>query len=216
MATILKVVSKQAFEQLKNLNLASTEMQLKPTDSDSKNSETVDVASKADDLANSFNQSASKMNTDDIIYSLNKCQRSKAERLLQFLQKNTTLRWNDWGELVSNQTRCPFSNIVDLLSLATRPKNPSAEKLFIPGLLELVSQLMNANCPKNLLSNSFVKNYLDAPSQEMKIDVNVPSNSCLSHSHERDEVDMADESQPKSLLQQYWVSYEISKLVKRS
>ena len=60
---------------------------------------------------------------EDILDSISNITRHKAKRLIDNIEENTELGWNDRGELIYRQTVVPNSNIVQLLTDILKPQS---------------------------------------------------------------------------------------------
>lgn len=93
--------------------------------------------------------------TKALLHSIPETQRPRAKRLINLILANNTLTWGSSGEIKYNDKIIPKSNIVDLLSAAT--KTTKLRRLKMPGLAEFISFLKKINVPKYFLGNDFVR-----------------------------------------------------------
>ena len=139
------------------------------------------------------------INEEQILESIDSRQKENAKRLLSFLTNFCGLSWNDSGEIIVNNQRCPFSNIIDLISLCISENGETGdhEKLLIPGLNEVVNILKVNNCAKILVSKWFKMNYLLPKEQTIDI-VN----------NESEFNDNADNDAELNMSESKWIKYE--------
>ena len=62
------------------------------------------------------NHEDSRLSIDCILESVNQHRKAKANRLVRFLERQQNFSWNDKGEIIVKNERCPFSSFIDLLS----------------------------------------------------------------------------------------------------
>jgi len=178
MAKVMKVISTELYNQL-----ISTAFATKINKSDS----IVDTAEKK------------HINEEQILESIAPRQKENAKRLLSFLTNFCGLSWNDSGEIIVNNQRSPFSNIIDLISLCISENKETGdnEKLSIPGLNEVVNILKANNCAKILVSKWFNENFLLPKEQTINI---------VNNESEFD--DNADNDAKVNVSECKWIKYE--------
>ena len=97
-----------------------------------------------------------KLNSSVIIACLPKRNRSKAQQLLNYIEKQPNLDWNREGNLVVDGNIVDFSHIVDLLHDALNPtKNePVGYEQFYRNLEHIPHSLINNTRRKTLIGGS--------------------------------------------------------------
>ena len=86
--------------------------------------------------------------TDDLLTSLPLSLRSRAEVILNHLNKHADFRWNDKGEIIVDGQLVKGSNIIDLIKIQLKDY-----KSFHPVGTEVFSQLVQeSNVPQSVLS----------------------------------------------------------------
>lgn len=90
-----------------------------------------------------------------LLKSIPETQKARSKRLINLILANNTLTWSASGEINYKGKTIPKSNIVDLISTAT--KTTKLRKIKMPGLLEFIRFLKEINVPKYFLGSEFVK-----------------------------------------------------------
>ena len=109
----------------------------------------------------------SKELPNDIMLSIPKTYRTKAEAFLNYLQTDKDVSWDDQGQLVLNGKVIPKSHIVDLMHDAMRKR----KKIKRPkGWQELSRHLAGKNVPKELVGNETW--FHDSPKQSVSFTPN--------------------------------------------
>lgn len=80
-------------------------------------------------------------------------QRAKARQLLEILTQTNKFSRNETGEIVINGSLVKTSNIVDLLSIATRAGK--LRQIHVPGLQQFAIFIRQNNIPKYSLGREF-------------------------------------------------------------
>jgi hypothetical protein len=93
--------------------------------------------------------------TRALLASIPENQRARSKRLINLILASNKLTWGDNGEIKYHGKSIPKSNIVDLLSAAT--KQTKLRQLKMPGLKEFINFLKEVNVPKYFLGSDFVK-----------------------------------------------------------
>jgi len=92
----------------------------------------------------------------NVIESIPTSIRSKATRLLTYLKQAKAIDWNEKGEIIYKNNPVTGSQIVDLISLATKTLGSKKDSSII-GIPEFIDILKSANTPKELISNHFLE-----------------------------------------------------------
>jgi hypothetical protein len=90
-----------------------------------------------------------KINEEQVMSSVPKIYRQKAQALLQFLQSDPEVQWDDRGQLVLSGQVVPKSHIIDLVNDALRHRKSHAPR----GWDILSRRLRQHNIPKELVGN---------------------------------------------------------------
>jgi hypothetical protein len=90
-----------------------------------------------------------KINEEQVMSSVPKMYRQKAQALLQFLQSDPEVQWDDRGQLVLSGQVVPKSHIIDLVNDALRRRKSHAPH----GWDALSRRLRQHNVPKELVGN---------------------------------------------------------------
>ena len=93
-----------------------------------------------------------KLNTSVIIACLPKRNRSKAQQLLEYIEKHPKLDWNNQGNLLVDSNLVEYSHIVDLLHDALNPTKhePVGREVFYKQLEHVPRSLINNPKRKSL------------------------------------------------------------------
>ena len=120
------------------------------------------VTISKDDLLPSQTSTWGKIEKD-VVESLPKTMKNKAERLMHHLQNHPDVKWNDRGELVFHDQVIKHSNIVDLVHDVIRKRRrpePLGWKTFAKALSEV-------NVPHELVGNperwNFMRSQISSP-----------------------------------------------------
>lgn len=102
------------------------------------------------DIRDNSHPISSDNKTDDLLTSLPLSLRSRAEVILNHLNKHTNLRWNDKGEIIIDGQLIKGSNITDLIKIQLKDY-----KSFHPVGTEVFSQLVReSNVPQSVLTQT--------------------------------------------------------------
>jgi hypothetical protein len=101
--------------------------------------------------------------TNTILKSIPDQQRGRARNLVNAILPHKQLQWDDSGRISYLGKIIPRSNIVDLISVAT--KSTKLRKLNIPALGEFMSFLRIINVPRHFLGTHFAQ-LIDEPIDE--------------------------------------------------
>ena len=93
---------------------------------------------------------SSQPGIDEMMTSIPKMYRNKAAALLQYLQADQDVKWDDQGHLYIGQQKIDNSHILDLIHDAMRLRKKAARA---QGWRELSSHLRQKNIPKELVGN---------------------------------------------------------------
>lgn len=102
-----------------------------------------------------------KQPIEDILESVPKNLRNKSKLLLQQINKNNIIKWDDNGQVSVNNQTVVGSNIIDLVNDVIRirkPTNPKGIDVFLDGLAQI-------NIPIEFLGNEAYRNYFKAQSR---------------------------------------------------
>jgi hypothetical protein len=88
-----------------------------------------------------------------ILKSIPDAQRSRARNLINAILPDHDFKWDATGRIIYRGSKIPQSNIVDLLSVAT--KSTKLRKLNIPALKEFMEFLKSINVPRHFLGVHF-------------------------------------------------------------
>lgn len=93
--------------------------------------------------------------TRALLASIPENQRARSKRLINLILASSQLTWSSNGEVKYHGKSIPKSNIVDLISAAT--KQTKLRQLKMAGLQEFIAFLKEVNVPKYFLGCEFVK-----------------------------------------------------------
>jgi len=188
---LMKVISKELYDQLVQAE-QSTE---------TKNSASLSSASR-------------RLDTEKILTSFNNKQRSKACKLFSYLKDDKDFDWNDVGEIILRGKRVPFSHIIDLLCLASKPNGCATAKNFenIPGKYEFLEFVQSKNCPKEFFSNFFRSNLANNLKKNISTKIEMKEPAWSDTDVDECENDYDDEIVNGSKVYDDWIVYENSKL----
>ena len=104
-------------------------------------------------------------NNDDILTSVPKMYRRKADAFLKYIQSDKDIAWDQQGQLILKGQVIPKSHIIDLIhdSLRLRKKVKRAN-----GWRELSHHLSNRNVPKELIGNETWSTSPNTPAKKDK------------------------------------------------
>ena len=92
----------------------------------------------------------------DIVESVPKSLKSKADHLMKRLKNEPTIQWNDRGELILDGATVPGSNMVDLVHDVLRKRKQSDPVGWQP----FVKHLKHINIPMELVGNADRRQYI--------------------------------------------------------
>ena len=100
-------------------------------------------------LVTKTNQTVPKAMQEEVLHTVPKTMRRKAESILERINRNPNMGWNERGEFVFNDKVVRGSNIVDLVNDLIRHR-----KSFQPhGWEEFARALRQSNIPQDLVGN---------------------------------------------------------------
>ena len=115
----------------------------------------------------------------DVIESVPKSMKNKAERLLQRLKAHPEIKWNSRGELEYQGQLIRNSNITDLVNDVLRKRKSARDPL---GWQTFAEALQNINVPQDLIGNPSRRNYVKTRDFETPKNINIsPRNVALSN-----------------------------------
>ena len=96
----------------------------------------------------------------DVIASVPKSMRPKAERILQRLKTDPDVKWNDLGEFEYRGQLIKNSNLTDLVNDVLRKRRTKSDPL---GWETFADALQQSNVPQDLIGNPFRWDYIRRP-----------------------------------------------------
>jgi len=90
-----------------------------------------------------------------LLRSIPEPQRERARHLINAILESSDFKWDLTGQIIYQGKLIPNSNIVDLVSVAT--KSTKLRKLTIPGLRVFISFLKSINIPRHYLGLHFAQ-----------------------------------------------------------
>ena len=103
----------------------------------------------------------------DVLESVPKSLKGKAERLLQRLKDNPEIKWNDQGELEISGRFIKRSNLTDLVNDVLRQRKTAPDPL---GWEEFADALRNSNVAQDLIGNITRWNYIRGTPERKRVE----------------------------------------------